>query len=454
MSSPESERDSPLTDNLDSEEMRIAHNERIFAEEHEASEAARRNILERSPEESAVIRTTLKARDTAAEAQRAAIRKELEKNLVSSSEIRGQVEGNFETQFPRPQVSFEGIYMKQTSQAPRPVVFEGVYGKRFSNTVSSQAGPENETNGQKVYFNKVSIKDVNDFIEEMYTQEQTVLSTSLDILAIYLKCQKILYTEAKVYCEQQLNALMLPAIMISAFCTVLSQALQNDSHGPLLISILTAVNSFVLALISYLKLDAKAEAHKTSAYQFDKLQSLAEFNSGKVMFFNKDVSTISNVQVDVETPPEKSGTTRSAVFALVDEIENKVKETKEMNKFILPEIIRYRYNYIYTQNIFSTIKTVQTMEMALKSQLQTAFNDLNEAGAKEQIAIYSNDITQIDIASEKVRFLKEARNTILGKIIQLRDDYMKEDKLITDELEQNRARVEKAWCNCLRWLKT
>lgn len=90
-------------------------------------------------------------------------------------------------------------------------------------------------------------------------------SIALDILCIYIKGQKTLYTEAKTYCEQQLNFLMLPAIFISSITSVLSFVFNNQFYGAIIISSLSAFNAFLLSLISYLKLDAKSQAHKTSA---------------------------------------------------------------------------------------------------------------------------------------------------------------------------------------------
>jgi hypothetical protein len=159
-------------------------------------------------------------------------------------------------------------------------------------------------------------------MNEDYSDAGFNMSTSMDIIAVYIKAQKILYTEAKVYCEQQLNMLMLPAICISALCTLLSLALQGIVAGPYVISALTAVNSFILALISYLKLDAKAEAHKTSAYHYSKLLTICEFQSGKIMFFKRDDS------------PEYFVALYNEMLKLIVEIEKKIEEIQDTNKFI------------------------------------------------------------------------------------------------------------------------
>jgi hypothetical protein len=252
------------------------------------------------------------------------------------------------------------------------------------------------------------------FFNDMCTKNNIILSSSLDILAIYLKGQKILYTEAKVYCETQLNSLMLPAIAISAFCTVISLALKGYDFNSILVSSLAAFNSFVLSLISYLKLDAKAEAHKTSAYQYDKLQESTEFMSGRVMFFDKNRKKVKSDENNMEDD----------VYNLVKDIEKKVAEIKEMNKFILPEYIRHNYHKLYSQNIFSVIKTIQTEEVTLKANLQRLLNKMVDSDreyeikikeAKKQLEYYNSLVVgnHIKVINHEVSKINMVNNNIL-----------------------------------------
>lgn len=271
------------------------------------------------------------------------------------------------------------------------------------------------------------------------------LSISLDILAIFLKSQKILYTEAKTYCEQQLNFLMMPAIFISALTTVLSMALERFSFGAILIASLTAVNSFILAIISYLKLDAKSEAHKTSAYQFDKLQSKCEFGSGRVTFFNKE-KYIKN-----EDPTKRY----IDVFDLVDSIEVKVTEIKDMNKFILPERIRKRYPNLYGINIFSAVKSYLTVESSLKAELTQCLEMLNslrdEINALNNISMLEREPHRDLIYSWNIN-VKNKRE-IERQLIAARENYMKLDRSISSDF--NTIDQSDVDCyNCCVWLKT
>ena len=243
-------------------------------------------------------------------------------------------------------------------------------------------------------------------------------STALDILAIYLKGQKILYTEAKVYCEQQLNALMLPAIFISAACSVLSLALGEAQYGSYIVSGLTAFNSFLLSLISYLKLDAKAESHRTSAYQFDRLQALCEFTSGKVMF------------LDLESEKIKK---------FIEMIEEKVTEIKDTNQFLLPEKVRRGYPILCGMNVFTEVKKIQNKENVL-------INDLKKI--EEEIQNVSEDNL------EKLHKLENEKNRMLGNLFSFQDSYTVIDKDFEKEIEIQNKKKRDSRFKCFEWLQS
>ena len=197
----------------------------------------------------------------------------------------------------------------------------------------------------------ITFSEIVDELKSKYNFEESVTSTSLDILALYLKGQKILHMESKTLCEKRLNSLMLPAIIISSICAILNFAVQGTSYGSILVSCMNVVNSFLMALVSYLKLDAKAQAHQSSAYKYQKLEATCEFHSGRILFF-KDVKS----NQDIAT--------------IVDDIQNRVLEIKESNQFIIPESIRHRFNDIFSTNVFTLVKDIQNDEIILINKLK------------------------------------------------------------------------------------
>ena len=78
-------------------------------------------------------------------------------------------------------------------------------------------------------FDKVSYLEVRDRINDLYFDSSEYYSSSMDILATYVRGQKILYMESKYYSNVRLNYLMLPAIFLSSLATVFSLAFESGS---------------------------------------------------------------------------------------------------------------------------------------------------------------------------------------------------------------------------------
>jgi hypothetical protein len=207
-----------------------------------------------------------------------------------------------------------------------------------------------------ITYKKMTYKQIEKEINEDYFLENEYHSTALDILATYLRGQKLIYMESKSFCEARLNLLMMPSIFLSTAATVLSAIIKDYYWGAYMIAGVNGVIAFLLAIVNYLKLDAASEAHKISSHQYDKLQTSVEFLSGTTLLFHKE---------------------KSVIQSKLDDIEKKINEIKETNQFIIPKDIRTMYPIIYNTNVFLIIKKIEDIRKRKINALKEVKNQKN-----------------------------------------------------------------------------
>lgn len=284
-------------------------------------------------------------------------------------------------------------------------------------------------------------------------------STVLDVFMRYIQCHHVLYSEASYYCSYKLNLFMLPCMFLSTTCSVITSVHLKNVNISTLIAIFNGIISFLLAIVNYLKLDANAEAHKISAYQYTKLESHIKVHSGELLLYENDslltddeyiheqlslwdkkegslyendkIKQRANDRISfhnslIKYKQNKEKEFNDKVQMIMTSIKETLKNVEDNNNFSLPRHILRKYSEICNMNIFLYIRSIDTYKQVL-------LNDLRNV--KNEIRFYKNKGYDINPSyRDKFKLLYKQKNDLVRNFFEINKGYTLIDRMLQQEL--------------------
>ena len=173
----------------------------------------------------------------------------------------------------------------------------------------------------------------------------------------------------------------------------------------------------------------------------------------KIKKFMNDFKVLRNKVLDegtIELNNEDTAQQQKLMIKIleeIDDVQKKIKEIKETNKFEVPRTIRNRYPKAYNINVFSLIKMIEDYKVILTIKLWICRNNLRQYRSWVN---YCSDIlatgklnnkSKIMVEEQIEKFNKvklkcaEKKNTIYESFVALSVSYIEIDAILEDELK-------------------
>ena len=251
-------------------------------------------------------------------------------------------------------------------------------------------------------FDFVSYIDVHSLLQS-YFRDNYYTSLSFDILSVYFRNNKVLYSEAQSYSQFKLNLLMLPAIFLSTSAAVLALVVDDIIYGTLILAIVNGIITFLLTIINYLKLNAEAESHKMKSNEYGKLETQCIMLSGKLLYFEDDDKT----QIEM----------------IFNRMYKKLKEIENSHTFMISFKIKRALPNTCNINIFERVKYILTTQNLIVFKIQNKINLFRDIYKKK------------NQSEDELSYIRKNIYWLIQKYMNIIKEYQKIQKDLDEEIE-------------------
>ena len=289
----------------------------------------------------------------------------------------------------------------------------------------SGSGSDSEPYNQddRVEYRAITYKEVEAKIKRENATDEMV--NEMDILTVYIKNQKNIYTDAKNIMNARLCILGYPSICISITASVISTFIKESLW---IISILNAIITILITLIFVLKLETVAANYAIVATRYIRLQEDLDAFTSKLAF--------------VGSKHEKE----KQIFSKMKKLESKIAEIKEDAPLELPHYIRYLYPKISKINIFSSMYSVELHRKNLINSLKSVINETRCIRAKwEAENTYKKHDPEYTISgfyrvkeTNRINTLADKKDNLKGEIAKYKNTYSFIDGVFQQEINDKK----------------
>jgi hypothetical protein len=274
----------------------------------------------------------------------------------------------------------------------------------------------------KTNYKKLSYDEIEQSLSKYYDTTNK-FSNEIDILITYMKGQKHLYSNANSVTETKLYALMITAITLTTFISVVPPFLPKSDWNLILVCGCNAIATLLLTIIKYLKLETSCNTYTLMATMYDKFENSLDFTNNKLIFMENEAEQY------------------EMVVQKIKEMEFKIGETKDMCQILIPVEVKANYPIIYNTNIFRFIQKMEAHRKNLIIQFRDIKNEIRYILHKWSCTNSETETAKKIKEKHRLLYLMELKEKKKAELIEYKNTYNQINEIFMKEIQY----AESSW---------